>query len=154
MLTPSSSGQDSRFSFLQHGFESRWGHQTIIMKILILDIYPNKPYRISKDNNGGYGSANKYGTNLISKAINWFVKKNVDWPPLSCVHVAGILREKNHQVKYMRTLPENLDNYELFIVTSSIVGCETEINTIKELNKLNKKVAVIGPLLAPIQNYI
>ena len=115
------------------------------MKILILDIYPNKPYRISKDNNGGYGSANKYGTNLISKAINWFVKKNVDWPPLSCVHVAGILREKNHQVKYMRTLPENLDNYELFIVTSSIVGCETEINTIKELNKLNKKVAVIGP---------
>ena len=83
------------------------------MKILILDIYPNKPYRISKDNNGGYGSANKYGTNLISKAINWFVKKNVDWPPLSCVHVAGILREKNHQVEYMKTLPENLDNQVL-----------------------------------------
>ena len=67
------------------------------MKILILDIYPKKPYRISKDNNGGYGSANRYGSNLISKAISWFVKHNVDWPPLSSVHIAGILKKKGHK---------------------------------------------------------
>jgi len=115
------------------------------MNILILDIYPNKPYRISKDNNGGYGSANRYGSNLISKAINWFVKKNVDWPPLSSVHVAGILRSKGHAVVYLRDFPSDLDNYHLFIIPSSITGCETEISVIRKLIKLNKKVAVIGP---------
>ena len=115
------------------------------MNILILDVYPSKPYRISKDNNGGYGSANKYGTNLVSKAINWFVKKNVDWPPLSSVHVAGILRSKKHNVSYTRNVPESLDPYDLFIIPSSIVGCETEINIIKMLSKLEKKIAVIGP---------
>ena len=115
------------------------------MKILILDIYPKKPYRISKDNNGGYGSSNRYGSNLISKAISWFVKHNVDWPPLSSVHIAGILKEKGHKVFYKRELPKFLNDYDLFIVPSSIVGCETEISVIRELNKLNKKIAVIGP---------
>ena len=105
------------------------------MNILILDIYPNKPYRISKDNNGGYGSANRYGSNLISKAINWFVKKNVDWPPLSSVHVAGILRSKGHAVVYLRDFPSDLDNYHLFIIPSSITGCETEISVIRKLIK-------------------
>ena len=115
------------------------------MKILILDIYPKKPYRISKDNNGGYGSSNRYGSNLISKAISWFVKHNVDWPPLSSVHIAGILKGKGHKVFYKRELPKFLNDYDLFIVPSSIVGCETEISVIRELNKLNKKIAVIGP---------
>ena len=115
------------------------------MKILILDIYPKKPYRISKDNNGGYGSSNRYGSNLISKAISWFVKHNVDWPPLSSVHIAGILKAKGHKVFYKRELPKFLNDYDLFIVPSSIVGCETEISVIRELNKLNKKIAVIGP---------
>ena len=115
------------------------------MKILILDIYPKKPYRISKDNNGGYGSSNRYGSNLISKAISWFVKHNVDWPPLSSVHIAGILKKKGHKVFYKRELPKFLNDYDLFIVPSSIVGCETEISVIRELNKLNKKIAVIGP---------
>ena len=115
------------------------------MKILILDIYPKKPYRISKDNNGGYGSSNRYGSNLISKAISWFVKHNVDWPPLSSVHIAGILKEKGHKVFYKREVPKFLNDYDLFIVPSSIVGCETEISVIRKLNKLNKKIAVIGP---------
>ena len=115
------------------------------MNILILDIYPRKPYRISKDNNGGYGSSNRYGSNLISKAINWFVKHNVDWPPLSSVHIAGILKEKGHEVFYKRELPESLDDYDLFIVPSSIVGYETEIDLIKNLSKAGKKIAVIGP---------
>ena len=40
MLTPSSSGQDSRFSFLQHGFESRWGHQFYSMKLsIVIPVY-------------------------------------------------------------------------------------------------------------------
>tara|TARA_Y100000590_G_scaffold469997_1_gene661197 strand:+ start:1763 stop:3100 length:1338 start_codon:yes stop_codon:yes gene_type:complete len=115
------------------------------MKILILDVYPQRPYRISKDNNGGYGSSNKYGSNLISKAINWFVKKNIDWPTLGSVHVAGILKSKGHEVDYSREFPKNLDFYDFFIIPSSIVCSETEIQTIKKLKMSNKIVAVIGP---------
>ena len=39
------------------------------MKILLLDVYPKKDYRISKDQNGAYGTANNYGTKLFSKII-------------------------------------------------------------------------------------
>jgi len=115
------------------------------MRILILDIYPKKPYRISKDNNGGYGSSNRYGSNMVGKAINWFIKKNVDWPPLSSVHVLGILRSKGHEVSYKRELPDFLDKYDLFVIPSSIVCHESEINLIKKLKSLNKKIVVIGP---------
>ena len=38
-----------------------------VKKILILDVYPNVSYRISKDQNGGYGTANDYGDGLLSK---------------------------------------------------------------------------------------
>ena len=116
------------------------------MKFLILDVYPKRPFRISKDNNGGYGSSNKYGTNLISKAINWFVKKNIDWPPLSSVHCAGILRSLGHDVNYSREIPyKNIDDIDCFIMPSSIVCSETEINVIKKLSNLKKKVLVTGP---------
>ena len=40
------------------------------MKILILDVYPEKNYRISKDQNGAYGTANNYGSGLISLVLN------------------------------------------------------------------------------------
>ena len=38
--------------------------------ILVLDIYPKVNYRISKDQNGGYGTANDYGDSLLSKILN------------------------------------------------------------------------------------
>ena len=115
------------------------------MKIIILDLYLKKPYRISKDNNGGYGSSNRYGSNLISKVINWFVKKNIDWPPLSSVHIAGILKLKGHEVTYSREIPQDINYYDLFVIPSSIVCSETEITAIKKLYDLKKKIAVVGP---------
>ena len=44
------------------------------MKILILDVYPEKNYRISKDQNGAYGTANNYGSGLISLVLKQMVK--------------------------------------------------------------------------------
>ena len=40
------------------------------MNILILDAYPKKGWRISKDQNGAYGTANNYGTSLFSKLLS------------------------------------------------------------------------------------
>ena len=42
------------------------------MDILVLDVYPgNTPYRISKDQNGAYGTANNYGEGFVSKILRF-----------------------------------------------------------------------------------
>ena len=45
------------------------------MKFLLLDVYPKKPYRINKDQNGGYGTANNYGfgNSFISRILRKIV---------------------------------------------------------------------------------
>ena len=114
------------------------------MKILILDVYPDKPYRISKDQNGGYGTANNYGNSFISKLLRGIVKNSIDFPPLYSVHVIGELNNQNHNVHYSKDLNLNED-FDLYILPSSIVCHETEIEYLKKLVANKKKVIVIGP---------
>ena len=47
-----------------------------MIKILVLDVYPNVDYRISKDQNGGYGTANDYGDSFLSKILYSFSRRN------------------------------------------------------------------------------
>ena len=100
------------------------------MKILILDVYPDVNYRISKDQNGGYGTANDYGDSFFSKILKLFVKGSVDFPPLYAVQVCGELLAMNHDVSFKRK-EKNFTNYDLIIIPSSIVCHETEIEKIK-----------------------
>ena len=74
------------------------------MKILILDVYPKTNYRISKDQNGGYGTANNYGKNFISRVLKLLVKNLVDFPPLYSVYVAGELMNMGYEVSYSKEL--------------------------------------------------
>ena len=71
-----------------------------MISILILDIYPEANYRISKDQNGGYGTANDYGDSLLSKILKYMVKGSVDFPPLYSVQVCGELLSMGYDVKY------------------------------------------------------
>ena len=96
------------------------------MRILILDVYPDTPYRISKDQNGAYGTANNYGDGLISKLLRSIVKNSIDFPPLYSVHVIGELNKQNHDVHYSKKLNLN-DDFDLYILPSSIVCHETEV---------------------------
>ena len=121
------------------------------MKILILDVYPDVDYRISKDQNGGYGTANDYGDSLFSKILKFFVKNSIDFPPLYSVQVCGELIAMNHNVFFKRK-EKNFKDYDLIIVTSSIVCHETEIKQIEEILKYNKKVIVIGPFASSNPN--
>ena len=123
-------------------------------KVLILDVYRNKPYRISKDQNGGYGTANDYGDSLVLKILNNYVKKNIDYPPLHAVYSAGQLRANGFEVEYSRTLDKE-QNFDLYVLPSSIVCHETEVEYVKKLNKLNKKIFVIGPFATSCpENYV
>ncbi len=114
------------------------------MKVLILDPYPNRPYRISKDTSGGYGTANRFGDGWISRAITWLFANEVDWPPLYCVYTAGVLRDQGHDVTYARDWLEG-ESFDLCLVTSSIVCHETELEAIHEVADRGVPVGVIGP---------
>ena len=114
------------------------------MKILVLDVYPKTPYRISKDQNGAYGTANNYGDGILSKLLRRIVKNSIDFPPLYSVYVIGELINQNHEVHYSKELNLN-ESFDLYILPSSIVCHETEIEYLKKLVLHNKKVIVIGP---------
>jgi len=121
------------------------------MKILIVDPYPNVSHRISKDQNGGFGTANNYGDDIFSKIISKFVKNSIDFPPFYIVQVIGELLKKSHEVEFVKDLNKkklNLDEYSFFIITTSIVCHETELEVIKFLNKetnFKKVIFAVGP---------
>ena len=72
------------------------------MNILVLDVYPDVDYRISKDQNGGYGTANNYGNTIFTKFLKLIVSKSIDFPPLFTVQVIGELKSSNHNVKFSK----------------------------------------------------
>lgn len=125
------------------------------MKILVLDAYPQVPYRVAKDNNGGYGTANDLGDGLVPKLLTWVLKQSMDYPPLPAVTIMGQLRDQGHEVAYSRVILSAA--YDVFIVPSSIVAHESEIAAIQSLRKLqpNAPILVIGSFASSIpQPYI
>ena len=74
------------------------------MDILILDVYPKTPYRISKDQNGAYGTANNYGDGFVSRILRYLVKNSIDFPPLYAVQTCGELVNSGHNVDFSKEL--------------------------------------------------
>ncbi len=114
------------------------------MKVLVLDPYPKRPYRISKDTIGGFGTANRFGDGWTGRALTWLVSREVDWPPLYSVYTAGVLRAQGHEVAYAREWPAG-SAWDLCLVTSSIVCHETELEAIRRLAADGVRIGVIGP---------
>lgn len=121
------------------------------MRICILDVYPDVDYRISKDQNGQYGTANNYGDGIVSNILKKFVKKNLSIPPLYVAQVAGELKKNQHEVHYMEDFSDK-EQFDLYIVVSSIVCHDLEIETIKNLSQKNLKVFSIGPFASTVPN--
>ena len=115
------------------------------MKILILDPEKNVSHRISKDTSGGYGTGNDFGDTPVPIFLKKTLKKVHDWPPMFALYSMSVLKKIGHDVKYQKSLPNNYEVFDLFIIVSSIVCCETECEFIEKLSKLNKKIFVIGP---------
>ena len=115
------------------------------MKILILDPEKKVTHRISKDTSGGYGTGNNFGDTLVPVFLKKTLKKVHDWPPMFAVYTMSALIKNGHEVQYQKNLPKDYDQYNLFIIVSSIVCCETECECIEKISKLGKKIFVIGP---------
>ena len=126
------------------------------MNILVLDIYPTTDHRISKDQNGGYGTANNYGDSIFGKFLNLLLSKSIDFPPLFCVQVIGELKKKNHYVVYSRKIPINLNEFELVLIVSSIVSHESDIKTIQDIKEKSKtQIIAIGPFASSMpESYV
>ena len=115
------------------------------MRILILDPEKNVSHRISKDTCGGYGTGNDFGDTAVPILLKKTLKKVHDWPPMFALYTMSVVKKFGHNVEYTKNLPKNSENYDLFIIVSSIVCCETECNYIEQLSGLKKKIFVIGP---------
>ncbi len=117
-----------------------------MIKVLILDVYPSDSWRLVKDTAGGYGTGNDFGSNFIGKIMNFFVSKTIAMPPMSALYLHSILKNKNVEVKYTRTLEKkiNLNDYDFIIMPSSIIAHETEVETLKKITNLGNKVFVVG----------
>ena len=113
------------------------------MKVLLLDVYiKDSKYRICKDTNGSYGTANDYGDSLFPKLLTKIAKNTNFWPPIYLMYVGAVLREKGHEVHYSNNIV-NDEEYDCIIMSSSIVCHESEIKEIKKINK-KSKVIVVG----------
>jgi len=121
-------------------------------KILIIDPEKDVNYRISKDTSGGYGTGNNFGYSLIPKILKSLLKKYSDWPPLFAAYTFTVLKKLGYDVTYSKDLNLEIDNFEYFIIVSSIVCCETEIEVITKLKNKNKKVFAIGPFATNMPN--
>lgn len=114
-------------------------------KVLVLDVYPSVPYRVSKDTNGGFGTANDFGDSIFCQALKRTVRWMVDWPPLHAIYSLSVLRDHGHDVAYARTCPANLDTYDYVIVPSSVVAHETEVEAARQAVNAGARVFAIGP---------
>ena len=115
------------------------------MKILILDPERNVSHRISKDTSGGYGTGNDFGDTLIPKYLKKILKLVHDWPAMFAIYSMSVLKNNGNEVYYQKQIPNNYKEYDIFIIVSSIVCCETECDYIKKISDLKKKIFVIGP---------
>lgn len=114
-------------------------------KIAVLDVYPVRNYRVEKDTNGGFGTANQMGTGAIANLLGRLVKRFYgQWPALHTAYAMGALRAQGYEVHYTRSVQEAQQS-DLVILPSSIVAHETELDTVRSLSAAKKPMLVIGP---------
>ncbi len=116
------------------------------MKILIADIYPNVNYRLIKDTAGGYGTGNDFTGNFFLSFLNNFLGSMLSMPPMSAIYSYSILKKKGYEVDYIRTTKDTFvkDDYDVYIIPSSIIAFESELGFIKNIVNRGKTILVIG----------
>ena len=124
-----------------------------MINILVLDPYRSVQHRIAKDMAGAYGTSNQYGDNFFCKILNFLVRYSDSSPPLFAAQIIGELHSFGHNVEYEQNIPKK--NYDLYIIISSIVCHETEIEVIKKLKLDKKNVIAVGSFATAVpQKYI
>jgi radical SAM superfamily enzyme YgiQ (UPF0313 family) len=115
------------------------------MRIYLLDVYPDRDARISKDTNGGFGTVNDYGNGLLTRALTKRVNTDISWPPIELMYVASVLTKQGHSVLLSNEKEIVGGADDIFIIMSSIVAHETEVDLIERLHESGRrKLVAIG----------
>lgn len=110
-------------------------------KILLIDVYPDVPYRVCKDLAGGYGTGNDFGSGLIPGLLKRFVKRSINFPQIQLLQVAAILRDQGYDVVYTQDKSADTTDAVACIFASSIVAHETEVEAIEDC-RCDRKFAI------------
>lgn len=120
------------------------------MKILGLDIYRSINSKINKDVNGGFGTVNDFASSRRGRLLAKLQKKGVDFPPLYLMSSLSVADSQGHHCSYSRDPNITFGDYDLVIMSSSIVCCESEIAAAKSLTAKGIPVLVIGPFASQL----
>ena len=114
------------------------------MKIALVDVQSRNDLIINKDLSGGFGTSSKFGQSIFSKFLIKIKKNSVKVPILMLGYLARALKDNGHNVELLTT--DKLCNADLYIIYSSLIEHNAEINFAKKIKKeTNSKVCFIGP---------
>ncbi|MFN9569705.1 MAG: B12-binding domain-containing radical SAM protein [Cyanobacteriota bacterium] len=120
------------------------------MKILGLDIYKNAKCKINKDVNGGFGTVNDFAASRRGRLLAKLQKKGVDFPPIYLMSMLSVACSQGHSCSYSRDPGISTGEYDLVIMSSSIVCCESELAAVKSLTSKAIPVLVVGPFASQL----
>jgi anaerobic magnesium-protoporphyrin IX monomethyl ester cyclase len=121
------------------------------MNIFLSDVYAKRPYRVSKDTNGGFGTGSDFGRGIFTSLLSRLKRYASHFPPLSLPYAASILREKGHHVRYGRTCMPPSDT-DLVLMPTSIVEHTTELAWAGRFKQAGFTVGFMGPFAAVVPN--
>ena len=115
---------------------------------LISNPIPNTSTSCNKDLNGGYGTWDKIGNNLLSKFIARLKKKNIKIPVICLGYISSILESKGINTIYTESILNSKqiikkEKIECVVIYGSIVCCEFENKLIKNIKAINTNIKII-----------
>jgi radical SAM superfamily enzyme YgiQ (UPF0313 family) len=121
------------------------------MEIILADVFRTSAFRLSKDTNGGFGTEYKIQGNFFSTLLGYFVKKQVDTLQPMVSYILGGLSQQQVVGRYRRfvagVIPQDVERNQVFLVISSIVCWESELEFCSQLSKTYPeiKIFLVGP---------
>jgi anaerobic magnesium-protoporphyrin IX monomethyl ester cyclase len=114
------------------------------MNVFLSDVYADRPYRVSKDTNGGFGTGSDFGRGVFTSLLSRLKRYASQFPPLSLPYAASILRGQGHSVRYGRNCIPPSDT-DLVLMPSSIVEHTTELAWAGRFKQAGFTVGFLGP---------
>lgn len=116
------------------------------MKILLLELEPDRNECINKDFMAGFGWAFNAGNSLGARFINWLKKRGETLPVISFAYIAAIFKSSGHEVLYRKISikTNNMPVADLVLIASSIVDYRNETEWAQRIRDSGIQVGFIG----------
>ncbi len=117
------------------------------MRIQVLQVFNKHAGRSNKDTNGGYGTVNEFGEDLLSRILMRVKRSLMDYPELLPGYVSSILKQLGHTVTYSENQLDK--SADVILIPTSITNFNLELSWGKKIKELNpeKRVGFIGAMI-------